>query len=111
MIEVREIKSCDDFKSFIEMREENLHIIKLGAEWCGPCRQLSGFIKNLDETKTNSTLFAEVDIEEDGLDEIISEYKVRSIPVTLFIKNNELLEKKVGLINTVDLYNMIEQYK
>ena len=111
MIEVREIKSCDDFKSFIEMSEENLHIIKLGAEWCGPCRQLSGFIKNLDETKTSSTLFAEVDIEEDGLDEIISEYKVRSIPVTLFIKNNELLEKKVGLINPVDLYNMIEQYK
>lgn len=111
MVEIKEIKNQDEFKAFTNANSENVHIIKIGAEWCGPCRQMSSIIHNLEEDKIQNVTFAEIDIEEDGVDEIITEYKVRNIPVILFIKNNELVEKKVGLINANDMYNIIELHK
>lgn len=108
MVEVKEIKNQDEFNSFIEMDNDNIHVIKLGAEWCGPCKQLSNLIHNLDTEKIGNTLFAEVDIEGEDVDDILTMYKVRNIPVTLFIKSGELLTKKVGLFNKEEFYNIIE---
>lgn len=111
MIEVKEIKNYDDFVTFKEENKNALHIIKIGAEWCGPCKVLSKTISNLNVEKVNGVLFGEVDIEIEENDDIVSEYGIRNIPVVLFIKNNELLEKKVGSMTADDLYKNIENYK
>jgi thioredoxin 1 len=111
MIEVKEIKNQDEFNSFINMDKENLHVIKMGAEWCGPCRQLSNIIHNLDADKIGNTVFGEIDIDNDNTEDIVTEYKIRNIPVMLFIKNGELVHKSVGLINTDMIYNLFETHK
>lgn len=111
MIEVKEIKNYDDFVTFKEENKNALHIVKIGAEWCGPCKVLSKTISNLNVEKVNGVLFGEVDIEIEENDDIVSEYGIRNIPVVLFIKNNELLEKKVGSMTADDLYKNIENYK
>lgn len=108
---MRELNSYTDFNSFKEENKEALHIIKLGAEWCGPCKQMSNIISNLDKTKIGNTMFAEVDIENENNENIVSEFNVRSIPVLLFIKDGKLLEKKVGSLSTDMLYKTIESYK
>lgn len=107
MITVKEITSYDDFKSFKETNDDILRVIKLGAQWCGPCRLLSTTIRDLNPEKIGNTLFAEIDIDGDGLDEVASELNIRNIPVTLFIKNGNILEKKVGSIQENDFYNII----
>ena len=109
MVKVEEIKNYDEYKSFVESNSEMLHVIKIGAEWCAPCNQLSNTIKSLDESKIGTTMFAEIDIEDD-VDEIVSMYGVRSVPVTIFIKNNEILDKKIGSITADIIYNNIEQF-
>jgi thioredoxin 1 len=111
MITVREISNLNDLKSFYEDSAESLHIVKLGATWCGPCRNLSDTLKNLDNEKIGDTLIAEVDIDNEGGEEIASEYNIRNIPVTLFIKNGELLSKSVGYIQPEIIYNKINEYK
>lgn len=111
MITIRDIKNSADLDNFIEMESEKLHLIKIGAPWCGPCRNLGNILHNLDETRIGDTLVADVNIDEDGNDDIATRYNVRSIPVTLFIKNNEIMEKYVGSINEADLYNKIEKHK
>lgn len=111
MVEIKEIKNQNDFETFVNANNEQIHVIKIGAEWCGPCRQLSTIIQNLEEDKVKNVIFGEVDIESDNVDDILTEYKVRNIPVILFIKNNEVVEKKVGLINANDMYNIIELHK
>ena len=111
MIEVREIKNYDEFNSFLDMDKENLHVIKIGAEWCGPCRMMENVIKNLDVNKINNALFAEIDVDGDDTNDIVVNYSIRSIPVILFIKNGELLDKKVGSMSEDMLYKEIEKYK
>ena len=108
---IREIKNYNDYMSFRKMDEEVLHIIKLGAEWCGPCKQMSTIISNLDIDKIGNTLFAEVDIEEENTEDIVNELYIRSIPVTLFIKNNTIIDKKIGSLTADNIYNLIEKCK
>lgn len=108
---IREIKNYNDYMSFRKMDEEVLHIIKLGAEWCGPCKQMSTIISNLDIDKIGNTLFAEVDIEEENTEDIVNELNIRSIPVTLFIKNNTIIDKKIGSLTADNIYNLIKKYK
>lgn len=111
MVTIREIKNNEEFNTFVNMDSDKLHVIKIGAEWCGPCKMLSSTISNLDSTRMDSVLFGEVDIENDGTENIAEEYKIRNIPVLLFIKNNELVKKTVGSMNSEMLYNNIEELK
>ena len=111
MVTVREINSYDDFKSFINMDDDKLHVVKIGAEWCGPCRVLESIILNLESDRVNDVLFGQVDIDKDGTEDLVTEFKVRSIPVMLFIKNGEVFDKKVGGINADEIYKTIESCK
>lgn len=111
MSKVREIFNLNDLQSFYDENVNALHIVKIGAPWCGPCRTLSNILENIEEDKIGSTMICEVDIDVEGADTIVSKYNVRSVPVTLFVKNGELLEKKVGTIPADFIYNKIEEYK
>lgn len=111
MVTIREIKDNEEFNTFVNMDSDKLHVIKIGAEWCAPCKMLSSTISNLESTRMDSVLFGEVDIENDGTENIVEEYKIRNIPVLLFIKNNELVKRTVGSMNSEMLYNNIEELK
>lgn len=111
MIEIKEIKNYEEFNSFKEENKEVLHVVKVGAEWCGPCKMVSKMISNLNQELIGNTMFAEVDIEEEGNDNIVTEFGIRNIPVILVFKDNELVEKKVGSLTADALYKLIEDYK
>jgi thioredoxin 1 len=111
MIEIKEIKNYEEFNSFKEENKEVLHVVKVGAEWCGPCKMASKMISNLNQELIGNTMFAEVDIEEEGNDDIVTEFGIRNIPVILVFKDNELVEKKVGSLTADALYKLIEEHK
>ena len=111
MIEIREIKNLEDLKSFYAETPESLHIVKIGAPWCGPCRTLSDTLHNLDPNKIGNTLIADVNIDEEDNEDIAMEYDIRNIPVTLYVRNGEVLGKSVGAVSANDIYKHIEEYK
>lgn len=111
MITVREIDNMNDLKSFYGDSAESLHIVKIGAPWCGPCMALSDTLRELEAERIGNTLISEVDIESEGGEEIATEYKVRSIPVTLFVKNGEVISKSIGSMSREIIYDKIEEYK
>ena len=111
MIEIREIKNLEDLKSFYTEAPESLHIVKIGAPWCGPCRTLSDTLHNLDPNKIGDTLIADVNIDEEDNEDIAMEYNIRNIPVTLCVKNGEVFGRTIGSISANDIYKYIEDYK
>ena len=111
MITIRKIKNLDDLKSFYGVEPDVLHIVKIGAPWCGPCRTLSDTLHNLDVNRINGALFADVNIDEEDNEDIAVEYNVRSIPMTLYIKNGEILDKYAGATSSDAIYKKIEEYK
>jgi thioredoxin 1 len=111
MVNVKEIKSYDEFNSFKNLDDNNLKIVKIGAEWCGPCRVMEETIHGLDENKITGVLFGAVNIDDDNVEQIAIDYSIRNIPVLLFFKNSELVYKNVGSINAETIYNIINEYK
>lgn len=56
-------------------------ILKFSAPWCGQCRALQ---RNLQPIQDKIT---EINIEDN--DELVSEYNIRSIPVLVFLDEND----------------------
>ena len=72
-------------------------IIKIYAEWCGPCKQLS---KMLEE---NNIQHESIDIDSEQGNELATEYNIRSLPTILVLDDDGvLIDKKVGLPSSVD---------
>lgn len=81
-------------------------IIKIYADWCGPCKQLS---KMLEE---NNIQHESVDIDSDKGNELAEEYNIRALPVILVLDDDDILiDKKVGLPSSVDYLKEYETNK
>jgi thioredoxin 1 len=101
---MKKINNVNEFNEVINY--DNLTVVKFSADWCGPCRTLAGIMDDVTPDYQNVN-FIEIDVEGDGMDEIVSNYSIRNIPVLAFIKNGKLLNKNVGLVDKVKITELI----
>jgi thioredoxin 1 len=82
-------------------------IVKLGADWCPPCRQMKPVIKELTAELKGKVNVIDVDIDKErGL---ARQYKVNLIPTTLFFDRKG---KNVGkVVGFRDKQQLREQLK
>lgn len=87
-------------------------VIKCSAAWCGPCKAYAPtFHSVMENEKYSSVEFVELDVDDVGeeYEEIMEKCKVRNIPTTLLLdENNELLFKFVGVASKHDLEQEID---
>ncbi len=97
----------DNFENEI-LNFEGLTVIDFWAEWCNPCKIFGPIFekvsKEYDENK--NVKFAKVNI--DKAKELSVEYDIMSIPTLMLMKNGEVIDKKVGLLEKKDLKEIIE---
>jgi thioredoxin 1 len=79
-------------------------VIKFYADWCGPCRIYNKTWDKVVAKLGDKVEFVEVDIEENPNMSI--EYKVRGIPLTVIIKDNETIRES-GMIKASKLEELI----
>ena len=70
-------------------------VIKFYADWCGPCKMYSKIWDKVVE-EVEGVDFVEIDVDKDSTG-LAAKYKVRSIPMTVIIKEGEEI-KKTGLL-------------
>lgn len=101
---MKKVNNVNEFNEVIN--SDNLTVVKFSADWCGPCRTLAEIMDDVTPDYQNVN-FIEIDVEGDGMDEIVSNYSIRNIPVLAFIKNGKLLNKNVGLVDKVKITELI----
>ena len=108
-VNIIELNDINYFK-YINEHKDKLLIIDFWAEWCRPCKSMMIIIKKLSEKlKNNQNIkFITVDIQSNL--NIIKEYSIKSVPYLLFIKNNIILNKNIGLTTEEKISNIIENY-
>ena len=83
-----------------------LKMIKFGAPWCGPCRAMAPILEEL-KSKINIQ-----DIDVDEVDPIVlTNYKIRNIPVLVLLKDDKEVWRHVGSISKSDIKKEIEKYE
>ena len=76
-------------------------IYKVGAEWCGPCRQLKKELKDFDLVP-----IIEIDADED--EAFCEKYNIKNIPVLLLCnKEDNVVYRHVGFISKKELVEKI----
>lgn len=83
-----------------------LKLLKFGASYCAPCRSLTPILEELKDKVTIE------DIDVDEVDPVIlTNYKIRNIPVLIITKDNVEVWRHVGSISKVDLENKLKEYE
>jgi len=75
---------------------DKLSVIDFWAPWCGPCKMVGPIIDELAQEYDGKVSIGKVNV--DNNPEISQKYGVRNIPTILFIKNGEVVDKKVGAV-------------
>lgn len=83
-----------------------LKLLKFGASYCAPCRSLTPILEELKDKVTIE------DIDVDEVDPVVlTNYKIRNIPVLIITKDNVEVWRYVGSISKVDLENKLKEYE
>ena len=106
MVTIRNLNTVEEYNKFIESGNR---VVKFSAEWCSPCKMLGNIIRNLDIDKIGEVEFAEIDVDNEAFDSLTSELEIRSIPVTLFLKNGEVFYERVGLMQADEIYYKLNE--
>ncbi len=91
MIVIHEKQTKDTFKELLK-NNNGILIIKFGASWCGPCRQIEPFLSSFMQTMPETTTYVTVDIDESI--ELYGFFKskrvISSIPTLLMFEKDNL---------------------
>lgn len=110
MAEIKKINSLEEYDEFVNA-PDTLNIVKVGAEWCGPCRTLEQTIAGLTDEEVNGVLLGEIDADDEWAEDKIAELKIRGIPVMIAFKGGEEKERVQGGMTKVALTEFIERNK
>ena len=68
-------------------------ILYFTAAWCGPCRRFGPIMESLGGQMS----IRRIDI--DANPQIASQYGIRNIPALIFLKDNQIVTKKMGVLS------------
>lgn len=97
---IKEIRDLTSFQEEVQSSEDV--VVKFEADWCSPCKAVKPIVEEVARQNPDIK-FISVDIEGDGLDSIISEYGVRSVPTFVRVKQGKPVASAVGAISRRDL--------
>lgn len=104
--EVIEITSIEQFQK--ELDCDVPIFVDFYATWCGPCKQINPRIERSADELSGRVKFLKVNI--DLVDKLATTYKIRAMPTALLMnQEGEVLERKVGYDQVVDLLKSLEK--
>ena len=82
-----------------------MKVIKFYADWCGPCKSYAPiFEKVVNELGVE---YENIDVDNDTTG-LAAKYKVRSIPLTVFVNEDGTEIKEVGILSEAKLKQLIK---
>ena len=97
----------ENFKAEVE-EFAGLAVIDLWAAWCGPCRMLAPVMDEL-ETENPNVKFCKINVDDEP--ELARMFKVESIPMLAFVKNNTFVDLSVGYVPKANIQKLIDAHK
>lgn len=83
-------------------------VIKLSAEWCGPCKQYAPtFDAMKSEMETAGWSVSSLDVDTDEGKEMATKHSVRGVPTTIIIEDGKDDVVQSGVLNESQLKDML----
>ncbi len=88
--------------------KEQVTVVDLWAEWCGPCKMMIPIIDELSTEYEGKAVIGKLNVDDNP--EVPTQYNVRGIPTFLIFKNGELKDKIVGATTKQALKDKIDSF-
>lgn len=89
------ILTKDNFEKEVTESDKAV-LIDFWATWCGPCKMIAPFIKEISEEYEDTLKVAKVNV--DNEPSIAAKFGITSIPTLILIENGEVKKTSVGYI-------------
>jgi thioredoxin 1 len=93
-------------ENFEETSRQGIVVLDWWASWCGPCRAFAPIFERVAE-KHPDIVFGKVNTEEQP--ELSAEFRIRSIPTLMVIRDGVLLFSQPGMLPESALADLIQQ--
>lgn len=101
------VKKINDRESFDqEILSEDV-LIKFEADWCGPCKAMSPILEDFAKNNPKIKVIS-VDIEGDGIYDVLGDYQIKSVPTFVRLKGGTLVKRASGTMTRVELLELAE---
>ena len=96
----------DNFQEVIKGTDK-LVLVDFWAEWCGPCKSLAPALEDASNDLGEKISVYKINIDDNPVTP--AKYGVRGVPIIVFFKNGEEVDRQVGLLPKSKLYEKIEK--
>ena len=80
-------------------------LVDFSAEWCKPCKAVTSLVKEVAEELSDSVKVCTVDA--DGALDILSKYKIFSVPTLMVFENGNPVAKNAGRISKMEIKQLL----
>ncbi len=102
-----EILTRESFMNIIA--EEKLTMVDFYTTWCGPCKMMDPFVKEIKAENSDIVNVLQVDAEAQF--DIASQYDIQGYPTVIFFKNGQLVHRAMGAMPKEELLRLVHQFK
>jgi len=78
-------------------------ILYFSATWCGPCKNFKPIMEQV--SRELPVRFVDVDTNP----QLVAEYGVRSVPTVILVNNDQVVEKKAGVLTEAQIKSLWSQ--
>lgn len=85
-------------------------LVDFFATWCGPCKAMHPILEELKKDMGDKIHILTVDVDGEANRQLVSSHQIQSVPTLMIFKKGEMVWRQSGVMQSIQLKNVLEKY-